>query len=86
VRKKPVIRTCCGCRKKGEKAGFIRVVLTPDERIVADLSQKISGRGIYFCRNRSCIEKALKSRAVRRSFRGIDLPEEIADLIMKECL
>lgn len=86
MRKKPVIRTCCGCRKKGEKAEFIRVVRTPDNEFVPDLSQKISGRGIYFCRNIRCIEKAQKTRAARRSFGGIDLPEEIYETIMKECL
>ena len=65
------LRTCLGCRTKGEKGELLRFVarnglLTPDPE------GTLSGRGVYLCPERSCFEGAYKrkgsfSRALRQS-------------------
>ena len=60
------VRMCAGCRAHAPKKELIRIVRTPDGRIVADAGGKTPGRGAYICRKASCLEKARKSRALER--------------------
>lgn len=71
-------RTCAVCRKKAPKNQFLKVVRT-DNGIVIDSQQKINGRGMYICKTSSCIEKAIKTRALNRAFK-----KEVPETIYKE--
>ena len=83
-----VTRTCCACRRKGEKDSFLRIVKKPDGTVVPDPRQKISGRGVYLCRDEKCLAKAKKSKAVERSFLGYraQIPQDLYERIRSECL
>jgi len=63
-------RTCLGCRKKLEKSSLFRVarIIGDDgmKTIKFDFGAKLQGRGAWVCRNRECIEKAMKTRAFER--------------------
>lgn len=74
--KKIVQRMCIGCNEKKDKKELIRVVLSKTGEITIDKTGKQEGRGAYICDNSSCLEKAIKSKRLEKSFeRKID--EEI---------
>ncbi len=81
--KKPVIRTCCVCRKKDEKKNLFRIVRLPDGTIVPDPTEKHSGRGVYLCRDGKCISNARRTQAAERSLQ-CSIPEDIWSMAEKE--
>lgn len=80
---KVIQRTCIGCNEKKDKRELVRIVLNKAGNIFIDNTGKSEGRGAYLCNNKECIEKAVKSRRLERSFRmKIDerLYEQIKEL------
>lgn len=69
-------RTCIGCKEKKEKRELIRIVKDKEGDITIDRTGKKSGRGAYICDDLTCLEKAIKSKALERSFE-MKLDEEI---------
>lgn len=57
------------CQEMKPKKELIRVVRTPDEQILIDLSGKKSGRGAYLCGKASCFRLAKKSKALDRALK-----------------
>ncbi len=55
------MRSCGGCRKKGEKEEFIRFVEFEGE-LLPDLSFKLPGRGYNVCPSYKCIKEFTKKR------------------------
>ena len=74
--KKVPVRLCLGCREPKAKNDLLRIVRTSDGIIQVDLKGKLSGRGAYICKNRSCFDRAFRSKALDRSL-GVTVPEEI---------
>lgn len=70
------MRMCVGCQEMRPKKDLLRVVRTPDQRVEVDRTGKKSGRGVYICPHRSCLETALKARRLQRSLEA-DLPPEV---------
>ena len=68
TRKIPM-RQCVGCREMKQKKELIRVVKTPDDQIVLDVTGKQNGRGAYICNCQECLNKAMKSSALERSLK-----------------
>ena len=70
------IRTCIGCRKRFPQEELMKLAFH-EERICFDPDRKMSGRGAYICKSRTCFEIAVKkrafSRALRKSGSGEDL-------------
>jgi uncharacterized protein len=58
--KKQPQRTCVACRSVGGKRGLLRVVRTPEGRVLLDASGRLPGRGAYFCRENACLAAAVK--------------------------
>ena len=54
------LRTCIACRETRPKRELLRIVRTPEGRILLDPTSKKSGRGAYLCARYSCWQKALK--------------------------
>lgn len=73
--RKTPMRQCLGCREMKPKSELVRVVRSPEGTVSVDLKGKLPGRGAYVCRNASCLNKAVKTRALDRAF-GVKLPEE----------
>ncbi len=63
------MRSCICCRSVKEKRELLRFVLSPSNVLVLDYNNKLPGRGCYLCPDRSCIEKALKTRAFSKTFK-----------------
>ena len=68
MEKKIPMRQCLGCREMKPKRELIRVVRSPEGEISVDLTGKKSGRGAYICPDAACLQRAMKSRALERSF------------------
>jgi uncharacterized protein len=69
------IRTCVGCRVRGNKADLIRVVARDGVGVV-DPAQTEPGRGVYLHPSRDCLDRAMKRRSIGRSLRAeIDGPQ-----------
>ncbi len=66
--KKVVQRMCIGCNEKKDKRELIRIVLNKEGDISIDKTGKQEGRGAYICDNIDCLEKAIKSKRLEKSF------------------
>ena len=79
MQKKTPLRQCIGCREMKAKSELIRVVKSPEEKISLDLTGKKPGRGAYICRDESCFNRIIKSKALSRAFKT-----QISDDIVTE--
>lgn len=62
------MRTCIGCNQTKTKKELIRIVKNKENQISIDKTGKANGRGAYICDNIECIEKAIKTKRLERSF------------------
>ncbi|MFW5630545.1 MAG: RNase P modulator RnpM, partial [Acetivibrio ethanolgignens] len=65
------------------KKELLRVIKTPEEEIVLDITGKKNGRGAYICRSAECFAKARKTKALERSLKAA-IPDEVYDELEKE--
>lgn len=64
--RKVPLRMCVGCQEMKSKKELIRIVRTPQLEILVDGSGKKSGRGVYICPNKDCLNKALKANRLEK--------------------
>lgn len=69
-------RSCVVCRTKKDKNELIRIVKNQANEINIDESGKMPGKGAYICDSIECLEKGIKSKALKRALE-IDVPDEI---------
>ena len=69
-------RTCLGCGEAKPKKELIRIVKQNDGNIFIDKTGKANGRGAYICNNVDCLEKAIKSKRLDKSFE-LEISNEI---------
>lgn len=81
--KKIPLRQCVGCGEMKSKKEMMRVLKTPEDEIVLDLTGKKNGRGAYLCVSAECLVKARKNKGLERSFR-MSIPNEVYDSLEKE--
>ena len=62
------VRTCVGCGEKAEQQGLVRLRIE-GERVEIDREKK-GGRGAWLHPSATCLEKAVRRRALARAFRG----------------
>jgi len=77
--KKIPVRTCVVTKEKYPKEELIRVVRTPENTVVVDLTGKLNGRGAYLKKDLLVFEKAKKSKVLNRI-----LEVEIDDSLFEE--
>lgn len=65
------------------KRELIRIVKTPDDKILIDTTNKISGRGAYICNCAECLLKAQKINALSHAFSMV-VDKEIYARLIKE--
>lgn len=88
--KKVPERKCIGCGESKPKKDLLRIVKDKEGVISIDLTGKRNGRGAYICSNEQCLDKAVKSNRLAKSFEieidkkiYEDLRDVIADLPKK---
>lgn len=80
--KKIPMRTCVVTREKFSKGELIRVVRTPDNQIIIDLTGKANGRGAYLKNDRDVILKAQKTKILDRHLE-MKVPDAIYEELLK---
>lgn len=81
--KKVPQRTCIGCNEIKPKKELIRILKNKQQGIISiDLTGKANGRGAYICNNVECLEKAIKSKRLERTFE-MKIDNDIYDELRK---
>ena len=62
------MRRCIGCMESKTKEELIRITWY-EGKLAVDPTGKAKGRGVYVCRNKDCMAKAVKRGAVAKSLR-----------------
>ncbi|MFA1014040.1 RNase P modulator RnpM [Dubosiella newyorkensis] len=75
MRKIPM-RKCVVTNERFPKKELIRVVRTPEGKVVIDTTGKKNGHGAYIQKSKETFEKAKKNKALARALE-IEIPEEI---------
>ena len=63
-----------------DKRELIRIIRTPEEEIVLDVTGKKNGRGAYICPDSQCLLKVIKTKGLDRAFKmsiSADIYEEL---------
>ena len=81
--KKIPMRMCVGCREMKPKKELVRVVKTPDDQVLLDLTGRVNGRGAYICPDAACFKIARKAKRIEKSFQ-MQIPEEVYDMMEEE--
>lgn len=77
------MRQCVGCREMKNKKDLVRVLKTPEDQIIIDLTGKMNGRGAYVCKDVNCLLQAKKNKGLERSFK-MNIPENVYENLAKE--
>lgn len=88
------LRTCIGCRRTGERADLVRVVVATvgahDEpaQLVVDEHGSLPGRGAWLHRERQCFSRAAKRQAFTRALRlqGVANVDAVRDWFESHCV
>jgi len=73
-------RRCIATGEVQPKAGLIRFVVGPDNRIVPDILEKLPGRGIWVTADRAALDKAVKKKLFGRAAKQtVSVSETLAD-------
>ncbi|SFI00061.1 hypothetical protein SAMN04487830_11715 [Pseudobutyrivibrio sp. OR37] len=82
VTKQLPLRKCVACNNMFEKDKLFRLVKI-NEMVCLDKTYKAQGRGAYVCKNKACLDIALKKKSFNRSFRQA-VPTEVIDNLYME--
>ena len=80
IQKKTPQRLCVGCQQLKTKKELLRVVRTPADEVILDLTGKKSGRGVYVCCNEQCLAKAFKEKRLERALKRVIDPQVYEEL------
>ncbi|HSW35109.1 MAG TPA: YlxR family protein [Candidatus Limnocylindrales bacterium] len=81
------LRICISCQEKKPKKELIRVVRTPEGKVILDLTGKKPGRGAYVCLQDICVKKAVKGKRLEKNLQlpiTENLIEEIGLLLKQD--
>lgn len=83
VRKIP-LRTCVVTKENLPKQELLRIVRTPEQEVVVDLTGKVNGRGAYIKKDVNVLEKAKKSKILEKRLE-VEIKEEVYEEIKRIC-
>ena len=83
MNKKVPIRQCVGRREMYSKKELIRIIRTPEDEILVDVTGKKNGRGAYICPKKECFFLAVKNKGLERSLKTA-IPKEFFERFEKE--
>lgn len=78
-------RKCIVCTDRSDKKKLIRIVKNKEGQIFVDPTGKANGRGAYICQSMECMEKAIKTHALEKSFK-VAIPSEVYDRLKEELI
>ncbi len=69
------------CGSTTAKRELVRIVRTPEGRVLADPTGKMSGRGAYLCHEPKCWEQGIKKGRLERSLKTKLSPQDAEALL-----
>ena len=81
--KKVPMRQCVGCAQMKMKKELLRVIKTPEEEIVLDVTGRKNGRGAYICASMDCLKTARQRKGLERSLK-VAIPAEVYETLEQE--
>ena len=81
--KKIPMRQCIGCGAMKSKKELLRILRTSEGEIVFDVTGRKNGRGAYLCFSKECLQRAMKTKGLERSFR-MKIDQEVYERLEKE--
>ena len=81
--KKVPMRQCVGCAQMKSKKELLRIIKTPEDAIVLDVTGKQNGRGAYICASVECMKNARQRKGLERSLK-VAIPTQIYDNLEME--
>lgn len=82
--KKIPMRTCVVTKEKCEKKDLLRIVRTPEGKIIVDLTGKANGRGAYLKKDAEVIKKAQASKILERVLE-VAIDDSVYEEALKNC-
>ena len=79
-----LVRSCIACRKKDLKYNLLRIVKDEKNNAIYDEKQKINSRAIYLCKNKKCIEIALKKLLKNKLNIKIGISNNSFEVLLKD--
>lgn len=79
VQRKIPMRKCVVSQERFPKKELVRVVRTPENEVIVDLSGKKNGHGAYIQKSEETLAKARKNKALTRA-----LETEIPDAVWEQ--
>ena len=76
------MRTCVITKEKCEKKDLVRVVRTPEMKVVVDTVGKANGRGAYLKLSKEVILKAKSTKALDKKLE-VAVPDEVYEELLK---
>ena len=83
ITKKIPMRKCVGCQQMKNKKELLRILKTAENEFVLDATGRKNGRGAYLCFSKDCLQKAIQSKGLERSFKQ-SIPKEVYEKLEKE--
>ena len=83
ITKKIPMRKCVGCQQMKNKKELLRVLKTSENEFELDATGRKNGRGAYLCFSKECLQKAIQSKGLERSFKQ-SIPKEVNEKLEKE--
>lgn len=83
--KKEVLRQCVACRESKNKNELLRICRTTEGDVCVDLTGRMNGRGVYLCKDESCVELSFKRKALDKSLK-IHISDVRVDELKSEIL
>jgi len=74
------MRTCTGCRQERPKREMVRVVRTPEGKVLVDRTGRQNGRGAYMCPRYDCWSQALRRGSLAHTLKVELSAEDRAEL------
>ncbi len=85
--KKVPMRKCVITNEQHPKMEMFRVVRTPENEVVVDLTGKVRGHGAYVCKKKSAIQTAMKKKTLDRHLEVVvpdSVYQEMLNLLEQE--
>ena len=80
--KKIPLRMCVVTRERFEKRELLRIVRTPDGKVIIDETGKQNGKGAYLKKDIDVINKAKKNKILDKALE-VNVPDNIYDEMIK---
>ncbi len=75
-------RMCVSCRQMKPKSELLRIVNTANG-VLVDLTGKLNGRGVYLCKRKECVVRAVNNKKFEKAngFSLNDVESQLEKLI-----